>query len=152
MAASLLSRPRRPGARFSPAIPMLATSLFIGTISSTSTQAEPVTLNGAAYESGVALAADELAGLSLPVLGASPVSAATIHSSAAILISPPGATIPNQSGTRPLGAASEKPNDEKEVDAPVVPEPASLILGLTSTLVLGSLSWKRRLTRHHQAS
>lgn len=146
MTASFVSRAKRLGTRLASA---LAALVFLGALSTTSAPADSIALTGAASERETALSADELARLSLPALGANPVAAAAIHSAAGIVIFPSDAPIRDHRATRSLKTVSTEPINQGEAAALAVPEPTTLILGLTSTLVLGSLSWKRRLAHHH---
>lgn len=149
MAASFASRPKRLGAGVALTATILAALVFLGAFPATAVQGEPIALSSANLERGVAVGVDELARLSLPALGASPVAAAAIHSAASVVIFPSEGPIQDLRAKRSLKAVSTEPKNEDEPAALAVPEPTTLILGLTSTLVLGSLSWKRRLTHHH---
>lgn len=149
MTASFVSRPKRLGTRLTSALAVL---VFLGALSTTSAPADSIVLTGAGSERDAALGADELARLSLPALGANPAAAAAIHSAADIVIFPSTAPVRDHRATRSLKTVSTEPINKDEAAALAVPEPTTLLLGLTSTLVLGSLSWKRRLTHHHHPS
>jgi len=152
MAASFVSKLKRRDRRLAPRVSGLAALALLGMISTGSTRGESVALTRGApvlSDRGASIGADDLADLSLPALGASPAAAAAIHSATTALIPPSDELL--QSGIHleresPDAAALER--DEAEMAKLAVPEPATLVLGLTSTLVLGSLSWKRRLTAH----
>jgi len=150
MAASSAPTPtsKHRGRRFESKCLGLVAAALVGAIPTASAWGESVVLSGTApglagHEASIE--AVELAGLSLPALGATPAAAAAIHSSATALI--PLSDPPPPSRRRAPAAVAAEPKAAAATKL-TVPEPTALVLGLTSTLVLGSLSWKRRLTHH----
>lgn len=152
MAASSAPRSKRRSRRFASKFFGLIAPAMVGGMLTAPARGESVVLTRtspafAGHEASIEVG--DLAGLTFPALGATPATAATIHSAATALI--PLADPPPPSRRRLPAVVPLEPADEADAARLAIPEPTALVLGLTSTLVLGSLSWKRRLTHHHPA-
>lgn len=152
MDASTAPSPKRCAPRFAPKVLGLITSALFGMMLLATARGESVALTGKSpvpADGGAAVEVDALAGLGLQTLDATPAAAAALQLTVDA-VTPP-ADRPGLDRRRAAEAPPPEPNEAAAVKLAAVPEPAALVLGLTSTLILGSLSWKRRLAHPSRA-
>ncbi len=142
-------------ASFAPKVLGLVALALIGTIMMALARAESVTLTRKSSnpaDRGAAAGVDELAGLSLQTLHPSPAAAAALHLAVDAVTPPSDRPLPSgRRAPETPGDVSPKPTEAEAAKLAAVPEPTAMVLGLTSTLILGSLSWKRRLAHPSRA-
>ena len=131
----------------SPRVFGLIASALMGMIPLAPARGESVALTRTAAAHEPSTGMDILAGPGFQTAAVSPSIASALQLAAEVVVPPPDQphSGPRGAAMAPAGPPTPRRRDGEPPKLVAVPEPTAMFLGLTSTLILGSLSWKRRL-------